>query len=628
MPDGGAGPASGDDPGAVSRAADLAAYLGEHAPFATMSADSLSALGAAATEYTFRTGELIVDYLTGTPDEIWVVRSGSVALLGSRDTTGEPVDVVGPGGVFGYLALLSEGKVAFLALAGERTVAIRLPGAMVRSLFTDPSGLSYLATTAWDTIAARAPADRTSTVAVGAHIPGPPVFTAPDTSIRNAVRHMIDEHVSYALVRDGAGRTVGIFTDRDLRSCVVATEVTLDSPISAVMSSPVQTVPADRIGATVLMDMLESGLRHMPVVDRRGAVLGVVEERDLVATSARQSFVVRRAIALAADTGELRAAFGRVDDLVANLFRGGTDASGTSAVLSVMVDATVARALELELAERPQPWVRQFAWLTLGSVARREAMPSSDVDSAISWADDADLDPAQVRAMAGRVQATLDESGLPSDTNGAVASSPRFSRSSADWGRAAQDWLADPMSDRGLIMSSLLLDGRVVHGNPALNSALTAFSRMSVNHPHALRLQLLDALSGKPRVRSLRDIVARRGGTFDLKNHALSPIVNLARWAGLTAGLGVATTPERLEAAVARGALAERDARTLTEVFAMVQRLRLSHQVEQLSVGMPPSDIVTMSELSPLSRSLLTDGMREVAAVQRRVRHQATMGIR
>jgi len=620
-------PGSGEAPG-PGRPADLAAYLGEHAPFAAMPADSLAALALAATEHAFRTGELIVDYVSGTPDEIWVVRSGSVALLGNRDSTGDPVDVVGPGGVFGYLALLSEGKVAFLALAGERTVAIRLPGAMVRSLFTDPSGLSYLATTAWDTITARAPADRASTVAVGAHIPRPPVFTTPGTSIRDAVRHMTDEHVSYTLVRDDSGRTVGIFTDRDVRTRVVAADCGLDQPISAVMSGPVQTVPADRIASTVLMDMLESGLRHMPVVDRRGAVLGVVEERDLVATSARQSFVARRSIALAADTAELRAAFGRVDDLVTNLFRGGTDASGTSAVLSVMVDATVARALELELAARPRPWVRQFAWLTLGSVARREAMPSSDVDSAISWADDVELDAAQLRGMAGAVQATLDECGLPSDTNGAVASSPRFSRSAADWRRAAQDWLADPMTDRGLIMSSLLLDARVVHGNPALNSALAAFSRMSINHPNALRLQLLDALSGKPRVRSLRDIVARRGGTFDLKNHALSPIVNLARWAGLTAGLGVATTPERLDAAVAQGALVERDARILAEVFAMVQRLRLSHQVDQLSARMPPSDIVTMSELSPLSRSLLTDGMREVAAVQRRVRHQATMGVR
>ena len=74
-----------------------------------------------------------------------------------------------------------------------------------------------------------------------------------------------------------------------------------------------------------------------------------------------------------------------------------------------------------------------FAWLTLGSVARREAMPSSDVDSALSWRDD--MSSAR-RAAAGRRRRTheiLDGCGLPSDRNGAVASKPLFSRSQSDW---------------------------------------------------------------------------------------------------------------------------------------------------------------------------------------------------
>ena len=38
-----------------------------------------------------------------------------------------------------------------------------------------------------------------------------------------------------------------------------------------------------------------------------------------------------------------------------------------------------------------------------------------------------------------------------------------------------------------------------------------------------------------------------------------------------------------------------------------------------------PGDIITMSELSPLNRSLLGDGVREITAVQRRVRRMAVM---
>jgi CBS domain-containing protein len=58
-------------------------------------------------------------------------------------------------------------------------------------------------------------------------------------------------------------------------------------------------------------------------------------------------------------------------------------------------------------------------------------------------------------------------------------------------------------------------------------------------------------------------------------------------------------------------------------VTTILQRLRMAHQIDQMSAGVPPSDIITMSALSPLSRSLLYDGVREVAAVQRRVRNLA-----
>ena len=142
---------------------------------------------------------------------------------------------------------------------------------------------------------------------------------------------------------------------------------------------------------------------------------------------------------------------------------------------------------------------------------------------------------------------------------------------------------------------------------------------MRTEHPNALRLQLLNALSERVRTRSLRDVLARRGGTFDLKSHAVTPIVNLARWGGLAGDVASASTPARLRPPRPAGALTERDASTLGEVFVMLQRLRMTHQCEQLSAGHSPGDIITMSELSPLNRSQLNDGLREIAAVQRRV---------
>jgi CBS domain-containing protein len=408
---------------------------------------------------------------------------------------------------------------------------------------------------------------------------------------------------------------------------VVAADIPVDVPIDRVMSAPARTVTADLTADTVLMEMLECGLRHLPVLTSRGEVVGVLEDADLLAASTRQSFMLRRSIGLAADADQLQAVGQRVTGVAAEVFRNGTKASATSAILSVVIDSLVRKALELVLAEAdrtPSEGSEGFAWLTLGSVARREAMPSSDVDSALSWQDR--LAPAshELRAVAVRVHQILDGCGLPSDSNGALASNANFSRSQSDWFATAEGWLADPLRDRGLIYSSLLIDGRVVWGDPALHTVPAAYRRMRDEHANALRLQLLDALSGKVRTRSLRDVLSRRGGTFDLKSHAVTPIVNLARWGGLSADVTSATTPARLAAAAQAGAISQRDANTLCDVFVMLQRLRMVHQVEQMSAGRTPGDVITMSELSPLNRSLLGDGIREIAAVRRRV---GTLGI-
>jgi len=145
--------------------------------------------------------------------------------------------------------------------------------------------------------------------------------------------------------------------------------------------------------------------------------------------------------------------------------------------------------------------------------------------------------------MASDVHDLLDGCGLPSDRNGATAATLRFSRSRSEWLRAARGWLDDPLRDRGLVLSSLLLDGRVVWGDASLHAVPDVYQRVRDEYPDALRLQLLNALSGKVKTRSLRDVVSRRGGTFDLKNHAVTPIVNLARWGGLAAGVTSAGTP-------------------------------------------------------------------------------------
>jgi len=131
------------------------------------------------------------------------------------------------------------------------------------------------------------------------------------------------------------------------------------------------------------------------------------------------------------------------------------------------------------------------------------------------------------------------------------------------------------------------------------------------------------SLSHRPPTGFLGGLVVEHSGEhrgqLDLKEGGALPIVSLARWAGLAAGVLCASTPERLRAASDAGVLVPTAADTLIESFELVSELRLEHQVAQLIAGTEPDDFLDPSELSGLTRSYLKEAFRAVATVQQTI---------
>ena len=129
------------------------------------------------------------------------------------------------------------------------------------------------------------------------------------------------------------------------------------------------------------------------------------------------------------------------------------------------------------------------------------------------------------------------------------------------------------------------------------------------------------ALAAKPPTGFMHDIVVEdtgeRKGTFDIKHGGLLPVVDLARYAALRAGVRVTPTIERLRAATDDGVLRLTEARILEEAFDLFSALRLEHQVSQLERNLRPDDHLNPKDLDPLTRRYLRDAFREVSAVQR-----------
>jgi CBS domain-containing protein len=108
-----------------------------------------------------------------------------------------------------------------------------------------------------------------------------PACCAPDASIRDAARLMVENDCGEIPVTDERGAPVGVVTDRDIACRAVAQGKSLDTPVSEIMSSPAVTVTPETTLEDCCATLEENQLRRAPVVDENGSCCGIVAQADI-----------------------------------------------------------------------------------------------------------------------------------------------------------------------------------------------------------------------------------------------------------------------------------------------------------------------------------------------------------
>jgi CBS domain-containing protein len=367
---------------------------------------------------------------------------------------------------------------------------------------------------------------------------------------------------------------------------------------------------------------IEDQKRSAVPVSATSAVLP--DDEGLLAAPESNLLVRRLAIANANDFDQLKEAARGLLTTAVSLHDAQAGPARASAVISNLADSLTRRSIELSIRELGPPPC-PFSWIALGSHGRQEVVPGSDVDSALAWDSDEEDGDAKsyMLSLGSRVCEELARCGLVADKRGASAGGDLFVRPTDEWRRLIRGSISDPEKDKGLIVISLFLDGRVLHHGGGA-SALRDEFEAAAGRRGLLRLMLRLALANKPAVGRLRDFALERSGEhhgrLDIKHGGLLPVTSIARYASLNAGaLAAASTPERLSAANAAGTLDGDSARSLSEAFELFQSLRLDHQVDQLKRAVEPDDYVDPKALEPGRRRRLRNALREVRAVQNKL---------
>ncbi len=602
----------------------LAAQLAQFPPLDSLPSDVLETVAAAAEVTTYRGGAVILDAFAEPSNRLYAVLDGTVAIWHDPEGLNQAAQRMVPSGeLFGFATLLTGEPAGPKAIAqGPATVAA-IPADLVSEAFATPNGARFLAEHVSD--AYSRPLQPPSFLLVDDLIADTPVVVEAGTTAAEVARRITDTNWPCAVVQvdsaDGA-RGFGLITGGALLRKIIVQGMPTATPARELMAYPAPTITNGASITDAVSRLIDTEDRYLLVTDRAGDLRGVLAASDFIAAPSTVGGALHDPIRHAPDLDTLVLRSGRIPAMLGDLLDRGLASGRVIAAYSGVVDSLIRRAISLVFASHPDLSTDAFTWLNLGSNGRREAVLSSDVDAAVSFKDGLEPDEqARYRAAFAEVAEVLVRAGLTFDGHGATPTRPAFARTNSEWRSAGQRWLARAREDEGIVMGPLLVDARPIHGDPGLPAVAQVFGSFR-RHPETMSLLLRESVSHRGSLLRLRGVLSRRD-EIDIKAQALAPLVNVARWAALSAGSTELLTTARLRAGAGTKALPAGHAGRLVETFEALQRIRLRYQAAQVADGLPPTDVLSRQRLSRLDRATVNEAIRQITESQRRMENLA-----
>lgn len=595
---------------------EVTAFLRGVPAFASLDEPRLDAAARAIRIAYFRRDSDVL--ALGVPnDSLHVVRSGAIEL---RDADDALVGRLAEGECFGFPSLMNRAPTRHRARAIEDSLVFHLDGDVFAALRRDCAG--------FDTFFIRALSDRllaAPTAGLGDGAAGrtagdlvgrPLVSIDAAASIRDTARRMVDAGVS-AMVVTADGELRGIVTDRDLRSRVVATGGSGAEPVTTIMSAPLVTIAPGAHAHDAALLMAAHDIHHLPVVDA-GRAIGLISRSDFMRFETAHPLYLVADLSRQTDAAGVARVCARLPAVIGGQVESDVSAAHLGRFITAVADGATRALIRIAEAELGPPPCG-YAWIALGSQARREQSALSDQDNALVLAE-AGRDDGWFAALADFVNDGLNACGYAYCPGDVMARNARWRQPVGDWARYFHRWITVPEED-ALMHANIFFDLRAIAGDASLVDRLQAgIAAAAPGNEIFLAMMARNATQFEPPLGFFRQFVLERGGehadTLDIKRHGIIPIVELARVRALACGHVGTGTRARLAAAARAGELATGDAASLADALEFMERTRIEHQYRQMRRGEPPDNHVPPAALSPLARQNLKAAFRQVRTSQ------------
>ena len=608
---------------------DVEGFLREHYPFSTLPGEALGALSSHIIVRYYPKNEVIFEEGSRPLDYLYVIRKGSVTLL----VDGREIDFLHEGDVFGYPSLISGNPPTSTAKTVQDTILYLIPKEVFLKLIEKyeefelffarslAKKLSNTVSLIKGPLKDTGSLERFLTLKVKDIKVREVPFLMGTATVFEAAKLMRERNLSCVFV---VNKETGIVTERDIIKRVVAQgRDPRTTPLAEIATYPVVAVDEDSFIYEAILEMASRNIRRIGV-SRGGKLVGVLEDKDIIAHESKNLLVLIKEIEKAKTAEDLRYIYSLVTDLVVDLFLEGIRVSYIGRLISEISDKIMARAVFLTIREIGMEPPVPFSIMVLGSEGRREQTLKTDQDNALIFDDtypmlDVDVE-AYFSRFGGAYSDLILSVGFPPCPGNVMVRNPEWRKGLVSWKETVSSWFSKPDPENTLRLG-IFFDFRNAFGSSDLVEDLRDhIFRLVDRNDLFVAYMLLDAIRVKPPIGFMKRIVLEtRGdhrGEFDIKKGGIFPVTQGIRALALRSKIPDTSTLDRIEALIGSGDLPHDLGEDLKEAYTFLQTVRLKSQIEKIREGKDPDNYVNPGRIGKLERDLLRDALRVVAEFQ------------
>ena len=464
----------------------------------------------------------------------------------------------------------------------------------------------------------------------------PRVVVSSGSTVAAMIGGMATAKATSALAVDPEGRLCGIVTEQDVTRRI-AMRCGGEEPVADVMTAPVQTIAAEDYLYHAIARMRRFGWRHMPVVERDGRPVGLIDLNTALAVAGEPVLREVERISHEGTRDGLREIKAAQVDLAESLFEDHVPAPEIQALITHVNNDIHRRILEAKLAEMADQGLGappvDFALLIMGSGGRGENYLYPDQDNGFILDDYPDEEHGRVDGffieLAERMTQELDLVGFPLCRGYVMATNPLWRKTRSQWRQQVGLW-GRRRSTIAVQLSDIFFDFRIGYGpqdyGHELRAAVTEMAKASPAFLGELQREAARAgvaLGWFGRLATERNGTDHRG-EINLKHRGTLPLVSNLRLMALRAGIEETGTRQRLDALHERGELDRDEWDYLRGAFRHITALLLRQQIADFKAARKVGNFVHPDGLSEREKDILIDSLKAIDLLSKRVASEFT----